>query len=764
MGLKQTKKLLLKAKKQQNAGNPTGKKKDGPSLQTVVARKLSAQKKRKRVVDGAKAHAGKAKTKTFDVDTANASSMKSSDKKIKGSMSLDDFLAGGFENESSDGASSDDGEEEEEVSMEEPSGNGDMSEESEDEIETHKKDLEQLKEKDPEFYAMLKKEGKELLSFGEDEVSEEEEEEDDEEEEETETKVSNSEQEMTLKRLKEIENQLFQNHSNNALKTWLKLLKESIHYTLSEQDGVTNPKELRKLVQNEKVRDRVITLSITNLHAVFDSKLEIEKPSKNKNWPKMENEIKKSLLSLLALLKQSTDPDMQASLIGSLRSYVKYMMEFPGKIVKNFFRAFVSLWGSTESEKVRLIAFMRIRQMANMSSRVFLVEALKITYLEFVRGAKFSSVRNIEKISMQAKCLVELFGIDLGASYELAFVYIRQLALHLRASIVSRTEENVRGVLSWQYLHCLRIWGSIVAAYSGQPIADNANNTSITADQQQLRPLIYPLIQVVIGTMKLVPSGKYLPMKLHCISILNSLGRSSRNFIPTSQLLLEILLSSEFQERKPMESTAKPPILNDILKLNKQTLRTAPCQQAVVTRVLELMEVHLESIRFSIGLPEIVFPTVAGLKSFCKKTRVGRWRNDVRALVAKIETWSKQVSSQRSSLKFGPSSVKRMDQFLAEDEAIARAQQEAEMFKLNSVEEPEDEALTVENIQNGLKIRTAQQPDKTDVDEVDDDSEEEDSEEEEEIVEMKSKRQKTEETSESEDDVLEEMVMSSDSE
>ena len=58
---------------------------------------------------------------------------------------------------------------------------------------------------------------------------------------------------------------------------------------------------------------------------------------------------------------------------------------------------------------------------------------------------------------------------------------------------------------------------------------------------QELRPLVYPLTQVLIGTVRLVPTPRYFPLRLRCIRALLGLGKAVSQFIPLSPLLLEML-------------------------------------------------------------------------------------------------------------------------------------------------------------------------------------------------------------------------------
>ena len=70
----------------------------------------------------------------------------------------------------------------------------------------------------------------------------------------------------------------------------------------------------------------------------------------------------------------------------------------------------------------------------------------------YVRNAKFLNEQSRPGILMMSRCLLEMYGADLRSSYQHAFIYIRQLAIHLRGAITKRTRESLRNVYNWQYV------------------------------------------------------------------------------------------------------------------------------------------------------------------------------------------------------------------------------------------------------------------------------------------------------------------------
>lgn len=117
---------------------------------------------------------------------------------------------------------------------------------------------------------------------------------------------------------------------------------------------------------------------------------------------------------------------------------------------------------------------------------------LKNLYLSFVRNAKFTSINTLPLINFMQTSLTEIYSTNTKLAYEHVFVYIRQLAIHLRNAMNFKKKESYQAVYNWQYVHSLILWSKLLSTLS------NAQRDT----HNHLQPLIYPLVQCLLGTIK----------------------------------------------------------------------------------------------------------------------------------------------------------------------------------------------------------------------------------------------------------------------
>ena len=100
----------------------------------------------------------------------------------------------------------------------------------------------------------------------------------------------------------------------------------------------------------------------------------------------------------------------------------------------------------------------------------------------------------------------------------------------------------------------------------------------------QLRPLLYPLIQTTIGALKLVPTARYFPLRFHLVRALVQLSESTGVYIHVSGFILDTLESVEMK-RDAKPSSGRPIFFENMLKCPKSQIDTKHFQDAVLNQV-----------------------------------------------------------------------------------------------------------------------------------------------------------------------------------
>jgi len=266
-----------------------------------------------------------------------------------------------------------------------------------------------------------------------------------------------------------------------------------------------------------------------------------------------------------------------------------------------------------------------------------------MTYLSYAKRAKFGTASNISTtlptLTFMGNCLVELYTLDYASSYQHIFIYVRQLALHLRNALMKQTQESMSVVCCWQYVHCLKVWVAVLCAACGtKSIASSESEDDggassklgggVNKDEEAnlLASLVYPLTEIILGVCRLVPNVRFVPLRLHCVRLLQQLAASTETFIPTTSLLLGVLDMKEVgmkplrdgkkgKKNKGSSGTVRGLRLPLILKLPKEnTLRTMEQLDSVLKETFVLLNREVDMYRYSPGFPEFTFAILQRLR------------------------------------------------------------------------------------------------------------------------------------------------------
>ncbi|CAD0196038.1 unnamed protein product [Chrysodeixis includens] len=246
-------------------------------------------------------------------------------------------------------------------------------------------------------------------------------------------------------------------------------------------------------------------------------------PQKCKHYTKIKTTLIAYLSDLLKLLGGVTSENILTVLLKHLHQMSIYVACFI-RIAKQALKKLLTFW-STGEETVRVLAFLCILRITRNQQPALLDIVLKAMCLTYVKNCKFVSPSTWPGINFMRRSLVEMFSLDLNVSYQHVFLYIRQLAIHLRNAIVVQKIENRQAVYNWQFVNSLHLWADLLGAVSHKP---------------QLQPLIYPLVMVITNTIKLVPTHQYYPLRFHCVEMLVHLSKESNTFMPILPFLTEV--------------------------------------------------------------------------------------------------------------------------------------------------------------------------------------------------------------------------------
>eukprot|EP00088_Acartia_fossae_P026476 TRINITY_DN2730_c0_g1_i13.p1 TRINITY_DN2730_c0_g1~~TRINITY_DN2730_c0_g1_i13.p1 ORF type:complete len:901 (-),score=322.19 TRINITY_DN2730_c0_g1_i13:247-2805(-) len=525
--------------------------------------------------------------------------------------------------------------------------------------------IKSLKDKDPEFYKFLKEEDAELLNFDESSSEDENEgssdeegavhelpdklevasDESDYEEEEgdddglDDKKKSSSSGKITKEMVDEWSNSLELSPGQNTIATAVEAFRAAVSTVGTGDSEEDQPCKFR--VEGSTVFNSVVRMCVVNLCPALKKFLrqgeskEVEKPQRCKKWKRVEKTIRIYLEQLCVLVSRISEPSVAVVLLKHIHQMIPYFQTY-AKGEKQLLAKMVKCW-STGEETVRVIALMCIIRIARNSTNNLLEPAVKQMYMSYVKNTKFTSPTTLPLINFMRRSLVEVYGLDHKLAYYQAFIQIRQLAIHLRNAIVHNKKEHIQAVYNWQFVHSLELWGALLGHCS---------------DSQILQPLIYPLTQVVLGAMRLVPSSKYFPLRFHCGNILTNLGLQTSTFIPVLPIYLDVLNTYNFG-KKSKKVSMKPLEFACILKVSKSQMLESGFKDTVVEEVYAGIITYLAHHSNRIGFPELVTPLIFQLKSFLKDCKVGNYCKKMKQVLDKVIANQKFIENRRKSVSFG---------------------------------------------------------------------------------------------------------------
>ncbi|KAH0892274.1 hypothetical protein HID58_054703, partial [Brassica napus] len=489
------------------------------------------------------------------------------------------------------------------------------------EAEEHEEQLKRLQETQAEFFEYTKEHDEELLKFDaaefEDDVEADTDLEDTEKQGVEVAKKANEQKTITAAMIDSWCKSIREDGKLGAVRSILRAYRTACHYG----DDTGDDPSAKLSVMSSAVFNKIMIYVLSEMDGILRKLLRLPATGGMKDtimlltntrpWKNYNNLVKSYLGNSLHVLNQMTDPGMISFTLRRLKHSSVFLSAFPS-LLRKYIKVALHFWG-TGSSAISVVSLLFLRDLCIRLGNDCVDDCIKGMYKAYVLNCQFVNAH--------------------------AFVFIRQLAMILREALNTKTKEAFRKVYQWKFIHCLELWTGAVCAYSSQ---------------SELRSVAYPLAQIISGVARLVPTARYIPLRLRCVSMLNRIAASTGSFIPVSMLLMDML---------DMKELNRPPTggvdLRTLLKVSKPAVKTRAFQEACVYSVVEELVEHLSQWSCSVAFFELSFREKdknSTKSSFCSQTSIQaeRFRKEMKQLISQVDANSEFVNRKRGSIDFQP--------------------------------------------------------------------------------------------------------------
>ncbi|ETE61307.1 Nucleolar complex protein 2-like protein, partial [Ophiophagus hannah] len=169
-------------------------------------------------------------------------------------------------------------------------------------------------------------------------------------------------------------------------------------------------------VTDSTVFNTIVSFCVRDLFVLVQKLLQV-KPAKNKSklvlpsssplWSKLRLDIKMHLGCTIQLLSCLTRTSVTIAVLQHISAIVPYYLSFP-KQSRMLLKQIIRLWSTGDEVQM---------------------------YISYVKNSRFTSPNVLPLINFMQRTLIEMYALDPAVSYQQAFIYIRQLAIHLRGAM-----------------------------------------------------------------------------------------------------------------------------------------------------------------------------------------------------------------------------------------------------------------------------------------------------------------------------------------
>ena len=293
---------------------------------------------------------------------------------------------------------------------------------------------------------------------------------------------------------------------------------------------ITNPNSALILDENENILSKkniisnLIKFCIEELPNIFQLKY-------NNNNKNIEQLIKRYLSILIRYLK-TCEETMKEFIINHLNILQNLIFLFKN-FIEIFLKKSIEIWATTKIPELRIKIINFIQNLISSKPNFFEL-TIKIFYINYLQIAKSMNINSFQHIKQLQNDFINILNFDLQKSYITIFTFIRKLCIQLRNTIIDKTLSSIKNIYNWQFVNSLILWGRVIMHY---------------VNDEDIHMLIYPLIQTIVGVIRLNSNENFYLLRIRLVILLNAISRVSGIFIPVAMYILPILKSNYFIEK-----------------------------------------------------------------------------------------------------------------------------------------------------------------------------------------------------------------------
>ncbi len=371
----------------------------------------------------------------------------------------------------------------------------------------------------------------------------------------------------------------------------------------------------------------------------------------------------KRYLSILVKYLKSSETTMKEFIFNNIDNLSNLIFLY-SNFSEIFLKIGLKVWSTTTIEKLRKSILTFVKNLIIKKNQFFEL-SIKLFYINYLDIAKSMNIQSYNHIKTLQNDIIDILQYDLQKSYITIFTFIRKLCIQLRLTIIDKTSSSIKLIYNWQFINSIILWGRVIIKYY--------NNKDISL-------LLYPLVQTIIGVIRLNYGEQFYLLRIRLVMLLNHLSKISGIFIPIAMYILPILKSNYFIEKCKTinspnsekskkkkkikdEDFEKKKIENNEKKINKRIniyvmLKIKPEEYKIkqirkdlleeaCDCLLEFLSIHSNKIIFE----ELSYDILKGMRSALKNIYDKEYREIIKNRKEKIEKNIEEIRNKIQNFK-----------------------------------------------------------------------------------------------------------------